>query len=92
MFLGWGVLLRRCIAAKLPLDAASCRWSGSFKGDFAAGAAIWRQDQFLNKFKELSRTQFDMYIAWRYNGFMYIDLRYMPCLFWSGTRTSDSGT
>ncbi len=50
-------LYSRDHAASCRWDAARCRCSGRFKGDFAAGAAIWRQDQFLNKFKELSRTQ-----------------------------------
>ena len=50
----WGVLLRRCIAAILPLIAAGCRCSGKLKGNHAAGAAKLRHDCFLTEFKTSS--------------------------------------
>ncbi len=42
------------LAAKLPLTPAVSRRGRQFKGILPLGAAISRQDYFLNKFKELS--------------------------------------
>ncbi len=69
------------LRGKLPPTPRNCRnqrQSSGKSGNFAARLA--------------APDVVDIYIAWRYNGFMYIDLRYIPCLFRSGARTPDSST
>ena len=78
--MGWGVLLRHCfaaLAAKLPESAAISRRGRQFKGDLAAGSGNLAARLVFEQVQKVVTDKVDIYIVWRYNGFMYIDLRYI---------------